>query len=309
MSQKVDKILYENKKTFWLKNIKLFFFPLYPYNIFKNIKLITTLAILISLRLILQYFVISIPTINTSISLSWSPLIIIGWVFGPIVGFCMGILTDTLSYIIKPTTLWFWLYAIQEAFVGLIAGIIGSLYRFRKCSYKNCNNTYILDLIINQIILIFFVIVSTLIIFLWATKDQSFENKSAIESFFFEYSKYIIICSNLFFFFIVEISIFALYKKNKKNFLLIIWLLNLSIILTTIFSFLLGPISASEYYKYAHNGRESPWVIKYGLIFYLIPRVIKESIKLPIQSIVHFMIIPIVTMHVENIKRNLKLSW
>lgn len=310
MFQKGDNLSFKNKKTFWLVSIKLFFFPLYPFNIFKNTKLITSLAILISLRLVLQYFVISIPTISTSISLSWTPLIIVGWIFGPIVGFFTGILTDTLSYLIKPTTLWFWLYAIQEALVGFIAGIIGSLYRMRLNSYlKNKKEKYIIDLVINQFISIIFVFISTLIIFLWANENQSFENKSGVELFFFKYSKYIIISSNLFFFFVIEILVFVFYKKNRKYFLLIIWLINLSIILTTIFSFLLGPISASEYYKYAHNGKESPWVIKYGLIFYLIPRVIKESVKLPIQSIAHLMLIPIITMHIESVKRNLKLSW
>lgn len=307
MFQNRDNSFFKNKKTFWF-SIKLFFFPLYPFRIFKNTKLITAIAILISLRLIMQYFVISIPTISTSISLSWTPLIIIGWIFGPLVGFFTGIITDSLSYLIKPTTLWFWLYAIQEALVGFVSGFIASLYRIRLTKQTN-NNKYIFDLIINQTISIIFVFISTLIILIWANENQSFENKSAIESFFFKYSKYIIISSNIFFFLIIEILVFVFYKKNKKYFLLIIWLINLSIILTTIFSFLLGPISASEYYKYAHNGKESPWIIKYGLIFYLIPRVIKESVKLPIQSIVHLMLIPIITMHIDNIKKNLKLSW
>ena len=59
----------------------------------------------------------------------------------------------------------------------------------------------------------------------------------------------------------------------------------LVIILMAIFSFALGPFSYIEYLKYK-NGREHENYIKYGAIFYLIPRLVVQCIKVPIESLV-----------------------
>lgn len=319
---------YKNKKTFWYQ-FKLFFFPFYPLKVFKSTRLLSALAVLIALRLVLQYAVITIPIVSTSFSLAWTPLIIIGWIYGPTIGFVSGIVTDTLSYLIKPTSLWFWMYAMQEPLVGLISGMIGSLYTLRimnikanpmlkitnlkvgnenkKVFVKSVNN-FNMDLIINQIIVVLFMLVSTIVVLVWANENMSFEGKSKLDKIFFEYSKYIIIVVNIIFFVVVETITIVFYKKNKKNFLLFIWIVNLTMIITSIFSFLLGPISASEYYKYAY-GKESPYLIKYGLIFYLIPRVIKESVKLPLQDLSLLLLIPITQYNVNKIKKNLRFSW
>lgn len=319
---------FKTKKTFWYQ-FKLFFFPFYPIRVFKSTRLLSALAVLIALRLVLQYAVIHIPIVSTSFSLSWTPLMIIGWVYGPVIGFFSGIVTDTLSYLIKPTSLWFWMYAMQEPFVGLISGLIGSLYTLRILNLKTnfsfkltnqkingenkkvfikSNNKFMFDLIINQIIVFVFMLISTLVVLIWASDNMSFEGKSKLDQIFFEYSKYIIIIVNIVFFIVVETITIVFYKKNKKNFLLFIWIVNLTIIITSIFSFLLGPISASEYYKYAY-GKESPYLIKYGLIFYLIPRVIKESVKLPLQDLSLLLLIPITQYNVNKIKKNLRFSW
>ncbi|MDE7434044.1 MAG: hypothetical protein K2M43_02920 [Mycoplasmoidaceae bacterium] len=55
-----------------------------------------------------------------------------------------------------------------------------------------------------------------------------------------------------------------------------------------IFSFLLGPISTVEYYKYLHNGNfpGDERFLKYGAIIYLIPRVIVQCIKTPLECMV-----------------------
>lgn len=305
-----------NGKKSIIYSIKLFFFPFYPYSVFKQTRFLVILSVLFSLRFALQYAVIHIPVVSVSFSLAWTPLMIIGWVFGPVIGFFSGIITDTVSYLIKPTSLWFWMYALQEPMVGFISGVIGSLYIFRAKSIINNfaknkkNETSIKwDLVINQIIVIGFTIVSTLIVLLWADGVQSFEGKSKFDDIFFKYSRFIIIFINIIFFTVVESITLIFFKNQKKNFLLFIWIVNLTMIVTTIFSFLLGPISAAEYYKYVNNGRESPNVVKYGLIFYLIPRVIKESVKLPLQDIALLLLIPITTMYTNNVKKNLRFAW
>ncbi|WP_412032220.1 ECF transporter S component [Malacoplasma muris] len=295
--------------------MKIFFFPFYPHSIFKHTKLIVILSILLALRFALQYAVIHIPIVSVSFSLAWTPLMIIGWIFGPMIGFFSGVITDTVSYLIKPTSLWFWMYAIQEPLVGFISGIIGSLYVLRTKTLiddfvenKNNNKNVKWDFVINQIIIIGFTFVTTLIVLVWADGIQSFEGKSKFDDIFFKYSRYIIIVVNIIFFVVVETITLVFYKRKKKNFLLFIWIVNLTMITTTVFSFLLGPISAAEYFKYA-NGRESPNVVKYGLIFYLIPRVIKESVKLPLQDFALLLLIPITTLYTNNVKKNLRFTW
>lgn len=293
---KTKQLLSTNNK------IKLFLFPLYPFSVFKKTKLLILLSVLISLRIVMQYLVIYVPTLGLSISLSWTPLIVSGWIFGPIVGFFIGVFTELTTYALKPTSVWFWMYAIQEPLVGCISGIFGSLYVF----LKNKKTNHFIYIIINQLLVIFIVIISCLVLLKW----NGFENNSNIsyDKFFFNTSKYIILVTFLLFFLAIELTIFISIKKNKKNIFLVISILNLTITLTTIFSFVLGPITAVEYYKFLHNKHPNS-LIQYGLIYYLIPRVIKETVKLPLQNIVLIILIPISSMHLNNIKKNLFLEW
>ncbi len=53
------------------------------------------------------------------------------------------------------------------------------------------------------------------------------------------------------------------------------------IIITIIFSFILGVVSAIKYYEYLYN-KTPPNLLNYGVVYYLLPRIIKECIKTPI---------------------------
>lgn len=59
----------------------------------------------------------------------------------------------------------------------------------------------------------------------------------------------------------------------------------LVIILISLFSFALGPFMSVEYLKYKYH-KEPNNLMKYGYAFYLIPRLIEQSIKVPLESIV-----------------------
>lgn len=74
-------------------------------------------------------------------------------------------------------------------------------------------------------------------------------------------------------------------KENHTHLMLFIYGSCLVVLLMEIFSFLLGPITSIEYYKYLHNGAVSPSYLKYGTLFYLVPRVIVQSIKCPLESL------------------------
>ena len=305
---------------FKFENIKLFLFPLNPIKVFLNIRLMVILSFLLALRFVLQYLTIYIPVASMSISIAWTPLMLAGWIFGPVFGFFLGFITDTVAYLIKPGSIWYWMYAIQEPLVGMISGIIGFICMLRIKSVFNkealensnfkkpINKTYKLDLIIQQIFFIAFLIICVFALFAWLDGTQKFESKSGFDEIFFSYSKYIIVGALIFFFIAVEIISIFIYKKNKKNFILCCWVLILVILSSMIFSFILGPISAVSYYEYI-NGKPSSSFLTYGAIFYLIPRVIKESIKAPLQIVLFLLVLPIALNFITEIKNTIRLKW
>ena len=296
----------QNKFIYKKNSLMLFFFPLHPFKVFKNIRLISVVAMLISLRFIMQYFTFYIPSVGMSISFAWSPLVIIGWIFGPVTGFFIGFLTDTITFVMKPNGVWFWLHAIQEPLVGFIAGLIGSLYFIRSNSIKK---NFKIDFFINQFFLFFFSVISGIIFFVWLQKDDNkFEGSSKVDKSIFLFSIITMLLGFFIFIIIIEFIIFFTWKNHKNKILILFWIINLTILLSTIFSFLLGVISTIEYYKFI-NGSYSPYFKKYGVLFYLFPRLIKELIKVPIQNIIFFISIPFCVYKIKTIKKNLCLKW
>lgn len=112
--------------------------------------MITLFAVFIAIRLGMSFLNIRLPGFGLSLSFAWLPLMVLGWYFGPVIGLFAGALMDTLAWVLKPST-WFWLYAIQEPIVGLLAGLLGSIATLRKQAVK----TY-WDLIVVQLIILLF---------------------------------------------------------------------------------------------------------------------------------------------------------
>ncbi|MCF0217551.1 MAG: ECF transporter S component [Malacoplasma sp.] len=283
---------------------KGFLFPLSPLRVFSNISSITIFAVLIALRMILQLTSIYIPVFSLSISVSWTPLIIIGWIYGPIFGLVAGVVTDTLG-VLMSGSVWFWMYAIQEPIVGFLAGLFGYFCSIRMQSKKS-NKAF--DWLFFELIICIFSAVCVYVLIEETSKNVSFEGKSKLEDFFFKYSIWIILSCILFFFTFVQILMFVFWKKFRNNFVTCAWIVTLVCILSITISFLLGPISANEYYKYLYN-QDSPYFVKYGIIFYLIPRAFKESIKAPLQATILLIVIPIANHYINEIKMHKVLKW
>jgi len=92
---------------------------------------------------------------------------------------------------------------------------------------------------------------------------------------------------------IVEVIVGYRYYRFKKDrnsnfvrFEIFLFITIVALTSTVIFSFLLGPISAIEYYKFLNNTSYVPNLVNYGVMYYLLPRVIKECFKTPIYIIV-----------------------
>lgn len=282
----------EHQKT--NKFIK-FLFPFWPVKIFKSITGICVLAALLGLSILLNLFKINI-TAGITISFAWLPGIIIGWYFGPIVGLLMGALIDTINWLIYGGV-WFWMYALQEPILGLIVGIISSLFNI----IRNTKQHFSICLIINQIMLIGFIISSIFIVFYYTNPNnpffQSISNAENSTSNMIKttqlYLRWIILGILLGLFVIVEVIVgyrYYLFKKDSDadsiRFETFLFITIVALTSTVIFSFLLGPISAIEYYKFLNNTSYVPNLVNYGVMYYLLPRVIKECFKTPIYIIV-----------------------
>lgn len=282
----------EHQKT--NKFIK-FLFPFWPVKIFKSITGICVLAALLGLSILLNLFKINI-TAGITISFAWLPGIIIGWYFGPIVGLLMGALIDTINWLIYGGV-WFWMYALQEPILGLIVGIISSLFNI----IRNTKQHFSICLIINQIMLIGFIISSIFIVFYYTDPNnpffQSISNAENSTSNMIKttqlYLRWIILGILLGLFVIVEVIVgyrYYLFKKDRDadsiRFETFLFITIVALTSTVIFSFLLGPISAIEYYKFLNNTSYVPNLVNYGVMYYLLPRVIKECFKTPIYIII-----------------------
>ena len=282
---------------------KIFLFPLYPINFFKSTVLICLLSSLIALRVIMQFFTIPIPQFGLTLSIAHTPIIVIGWFFGPVIGFFTGILTDTICYFAKPTSPWFFLYAIQEPLLCMISGMIGSLYVINKNKEKIMG-----EIIFSKVMLYSFTLFTLIVLIIYAQPDNKFQGSNGLkENDFFNIYKYVAIGTIILFIIIYELFFIYLYKKKKKVDRLFLYLTSIGFLNAIIFSFLLGTISAVEYSKVFFPTNNN--FIKYGAMFYVIPRVIKESIKTPIQIVLLFSIVIAVTPYFQNIINNILLSW
>ncbi len=260
-----------------------FFFPLYPLKIRECAWAIALLAIFISLRIALNFATIPIPQFGISLSLAHTPLMVIGWLFGPVVGLFTGCLTDTICYFIKPAGAWYWMYAIQEPMLGFISGLIGSIYLLRKEK-----QTHKFDMILFQIIFISFFIFCIVFIFNFASPDNKYQ-KGDIKDFekFYEIYRYVISSVLTVFAIVVEVFLIISFQKKKNNNpKLVIYSIMLCFLNSIIFSFIMGPYAWIGYNSYLYNGKLPTSFIKYGYMFYLIPRVVKESFKMPLQSLI-----------------------
>jgi len=80
-------------------------------------------------------------------------------------------------------------------------------------------------------------------------------------------------------------------------------------VLMLIFSFALGPITAVEYYKFMNGGLTPEAFVKFGSIFYLVPRVAVEAVKVPVEASVVFGIVTLFDVKVINIVNKINNSW
>ncbi|MCV3728307.1 ECF transporter S component [Ureaplasma miroungigenitalium] len=290
----------------------VFLFPFYPFKLFTTINLMTFYALLFGLRLGLSFLNIKITGVHTTISFAWLPLMVMGWYFGPVIGFLSGILTDTVSWLLHPGV-WFWLYAIQEPILGLIAGLLGSFAQLRKHT-----NRPIIDLIISQFFYFIFIVFTFFLVIQLVNLDTPVfrllnkkKSQFNIEDEFINTFKYLALAFLSAFFICTETFIIVYYFKNrqkdKKHLIYFLYASMIALTSTLLFSFALGPISSVMYLEYI--GKKATLYLKYGANYYLLPRIIKESIKTPIYIILLSTVIQSFDFVVTNLKNIARNKW
>lgn len=297
-----------------------FLFPFWPWKIFKSIIGICILASLIGLSILLNFFKIKI-TAGITISVAWMPTMIIAWFFGPIIGLTLGFVIDTINWLIHPGY-WFWLYAIQEPLLGLIVGFLSSIFNI----IKERKNHFIINIIINQFLLISFLIISIFIAFFYTKPNNFYFNQintnkpnsdaAKITQITQTILRWIILGILLILFFIIQTIICLNYFRWKKyqnykteTFEIFLFMTIISIISSVIFSFLLGPISSIEYYKALNNTDKVPNLIKFGVIYYVFPRIIKESFKTPLYIAILSLIVCSLNPTIGRVKNHFYISY
>lgn len=290
--------------------IKKFFFPFSPIKSFRSVRLLFLLAILLALRIVLGVLTIRIAPFNLSISIAWLPIMVMGWYFGPVVGLVMGAITDTISFLISGGV-WFWMYAIQEPIVGLISGLVAGLCTFRKSHEK----VHIVgDVIVNQILIIGFAVLTYVILIIWLDPSKHFQGHDDDYKKFYEIYKWVAvggISALLVVYEVLMIITLTKKKKNKDHKIMINFIYTSGLVIVTmlIFSIALGPITAVEYLKFINGGITPDPFLKYGSIFYLVPRVAIEAIKVPLESTALFGVVCLFDKKVESIVNKINNSW
>lgn len=286
-----------NKKEIFLK----FLFLQHPIKIRRHIVYILILASMIALSLILSYISIPIPAVGIKISFTWLPTIVIGWFFGPIVGFIMGSVIDTIGFLFHGG-IWFWLYAIQEPMVGFITGLISfSNYLISKTKNHNRNSFIFIQIILN--LFVFFVFLFLLLMFVKKFDLLNIKQGTNIST-----NVLIAILFTLIFIFYIIIETIIIIQYRQKKTSMFFFIVSVCCIITMIFSFILGPISAVEYLKYVNNKTPNTF-IKYGYLAYLIPRVIKELFKTPIYIFLLWSIVISINSVIRKINNQILNTW
>ena len=293
-----------NKKENFLKTI----FPFYPVKFFSNVNYSVIISFMLALRIVLGFFNINLISFGISLSFAWLPIYIVGWFFGPIIGFFFGIATDIINYLINGGV-WFWMYAIQELMIGIIAGCISILY------HKMKTKPIIFDLIIQKIIIYSFALFSIIYLFIYFDDilNRTFSSGSSIDN--IQIYLGISISFIIIFVIVIEVVNYSFKRNNFKNnrtfikYKLFIYLTILFVTSTILMSFILGPITFIEFWKFQHNGSLPSGLIKYGNFYYLIPRILKETIKTPIYIILSFLLISIINPYFDTLFKKNKYKY
>ncbi len=287
--------------------IKKFLFPI--NKLFSSVKILTFIAIIFAL-----YIFLVLCTMNSvlNFSISWIPIIILGWYLGPIYGCFLAILFDNIRFFLLSQVggLWFWLYAIQAPLVALISGLFGGIFHYRFNSIKaSLSKSMIFDIIFSNLIVITFFIFTIFMLISFVNNSTKFSGSAKIATFSLLLYKWVAIAFLIFGLITFEIIIILNFKKKSENknnlvdqILILCYCSSLVLVIMFIFPFVLQPIATIEYCKYCGFPNKS-------FLFYLIPQTFRQSIIVPIEIFILKTIILLAQKQFNEINDQINNQW
>jgi hypothetical protein len=71
---------------------------------------------------------------------------------------------------------------------------------------------------------------------------------------------------------------------------------------------MLGPIATVSYLEYLNGAPPDNWV-KYGAVYYLIPRIVVQSIKTPLEAALLTSLVLVIDPVINRMKANINNRW
>ncbi len=252
-------------------------FPYFPIKWRYSPQLIVFLAILLALRFLTQVFTLPIGPV-LRLSLNWVPSSLIGWTFGPVFGIFIGAAVDTLTFF-WGGGVWYWMYAIQEPLIMMLAGVVGGVFRLRENA-----RTWLADYCAFQLVATGFVAIAAAGLVNYASAAFADAPLDAL-GLPREATIYVTWVAMALFYgasqTVVHVMAFRR-RARRRKLIFCLYVCMLAVLLSIVFSFTLGTLAAIGFVGYVSNGAPATGFAAYGAYWYLIPRVVKETFKLPL---------------------------
>ena len=229
-------------------------------------------GMLVGLRLISGSFAINVgPMI---ISFNWTVLFLIGFILGPLFGYIIGWITNSLDWVIHGD-IWMWEYAIQEPIICMLGGLLGILYKVLKDHKSKWTMFILFEIVFTGMMIFGLYVVLKYFDFDGYEKDNAFTNMTA------KISGIALISV-----FYIGINILVMIMMKRNNDANLIMAVSLLVITTTvIFSWLMGPWAMKRWYEYQY-GHTSPEFKNYGYKYYALSRIIQSMFIVPAEIVI-----------------------
>ena len=113
-------------------------------------KMLAVLGVLIALEIVIAQFVTFRPSQSIKLSLDFVPVVVVGFLYGPVPGMIVSILADVLGAFIFPVGPYFPGFTVTAALTGLLYGsLLHSDRSLSRVALAVCVQQWVLSLLLN----------------------------------------------------------------------------------------------------------------------------------------------------------------
>ena len=241
----------------------------YLFPIKNTVFTISMAGLLIGLRLLIGLFSINVGPMV--LSFSWIALFMIGFILGPLIGYFVGWITDSLSWVIHGD-LWMWEYSIQEPIICLIGGLIGILYKLLQNNKSKWTMFVVFETVFTGMVIFGLYMVA---------RYFNYENNKNDDFFSSTWVKISgLVMISIFYISINALVISMMIRNSDPNLIIVVALV--VTITTIIFSWIIGPWAMKRWYEHQYGSTSSQFK-NYGYKYYTLSRILKSMFVVPIE--------------------------